>query len=153
MVLICDGNSEIGAHVESNLCYLICLRHLIRSKAVTNRIYFSPETLFFFLHGCAICSKLSSYISTMEEIACKSAIGSKFKPIEMRWRCVLSRVSDPGYNGPDPNPIIEKKRFTSDPAPKKNGLDLLEKIQNRIQCIDMIRIRNLGKPLSGSEHF
>ena len=34
MVLKLDGNSEIGAHV----CYLICLRHLIRSKAVTIRI-------------------------------------------------------------------------------------------------------------------
>ena len=29
MVLTLDGNSEIGAHVRSNLCYLICLRHLI----------------------------------------------------------------------------------------------------------------------------
>ena len=27
MVLILDGNPEIGAHVRSNLCYLICLRH------------------------------------------------------------------------------------------------------------------------------
>ena len=33
MVLILDGNSEIGAHVRSNLCYFICLRHLIRSRA------------------------------------------------------------------------------------------------------------------------
>ena len=36
MVLNLDGNSEIGAHVRSNVCYLICLRHVIRSKAVTN---------------------------------------------------------------------------------------------------------------------
>ena len=35
--LIFDGNSEIGAHVRSILCYLICSRHLIRSRAVTNR--------------------------------------------------------------------------------------------------------------------
>ena len=27
MVLILDDNSEIGAHIKSNLCYLICLRH------------------------------------------------------------------------------------------------------------------------------
>ena len=32
MVLILDGNSEIGAHVRSNLCYLIFLRHLIISR-------------------------------------------------------------------------------------------------------------------------
>ena len=36
MVLILDGNSEIGAHVRSELYYLICLGHLIRSRAVTN---------------------------------------------------------------------------------------------------------------------
>ena len=38
MVLILDGNPEIGVHVRSNLCYFICLRHLLRSRAVTNRI-------------------------------------------------------------------------------------------------------------------
>ena len=32
-----DGNSKIDAHVRRNLCYLICLRHSIKSKAVTNR--------------------------------------------------------------------------------------------------------------------
>ena len=30
MVLILGGNLEIGAHVRSNLCYLICLRHWIK---------------------------------------------------------------------------------------------------------------------------
>ena len=33
MVLILDGNSEIRTHIWSNLCYLICLRHLIESKS------------------------------------------------------------------------------------------------------------------------
>ena len=37
VVLILDGNSEIGAHVKSNLCYLICLRRFIRSRAVKDR--------------------------------------------------------------------------------------------------------------------
>ena len=37
--LILDGNSEIGAHVRSILCYLIYLRHLIRSRKVTHRIF------------------------------------------------------------------------------------------------------------------
>ena len=34
------GNPEIGAHVRRNLSYLICLRHLIGSRAVTYRIFF-----------------------------------------------------------------------------------------------------------------
>ena len=32
MVLILSGYSEIGAHVWSPLGYLICLRHLFRSR-------------------------------------------------------------------------------------------------------------------------
>ena len=32
-ILIFDGYAEIGAHVRSELCYLILLRHLIRSRA------------------------------------------------------------------------------------------------------------------------
>ena len=36
-VLIVDGNSDIGAHVRSYLCCMICLKHIIKSKAVTNR--------------------------------------------------------------------------------------------------------------------
>ena len=33
-------NSEIGAHVRMYLCYLICLRHLEGSIAVTYRKFF-----------------------------------------------------------------------------------------------------------------
>ena len=29
IVLLSDGSSEIGARVRSNLCYFICIRHLI----------------------------------------------------------------------------------------------------------------------------
>ena len=54
MLLISDGNSEIGAHVRSDLCYLICLRHLIKPSSVTNRIFFLP----IFLHTCATYSEL-----------------------------------------------------------------------------------------------
>ena len=64
MVRILDGNSGVGAHVRSNICHLICLRDLIKSRAVTNRIFFSPNRPIF-LHGCATCSKLSSNISSM----------------------------------------------------------------------------------------
>ena len=62
-VLELDVNSEIGAHVRSNPCYLICLRHLIRTRAVANRI-FSPER-YIFLYAYATCSELPSYTSTM----------------------------------------------------------------------------------------
>ena len=46
MVLILDGKSEIGAHVRSILCYLICFRHLIRPKAVTIRSIFLLKSYF-----------------------------------------------------------------------------------------------------------
>ena len=40
IVLILDGNSEMGAHVRSSLGYLIFLIHLERPTAVTDRIFF-----------------------------------------------------------------------------------------------------------------
>ena len=42
MVLLLDVNSETNA--RSKLCYLICLRHLIRSRAVTNRFLSDENT-------------------------------------------------------------------------------------------------------------
>ena len=48
MVFIYDGNSEIGAQVRSNLCYLIYLRHLMRSRGVTNRFFFSHKNFLSF---------------------------------------------------------------------------------------------------------
>jgi len=49
MVLILDDNSE-GAHVRSYFYYLICLRHLIRSRAVTKIVlFFSRKDLVFFM--------------------------------------------------------------------------------------------------------
>ena len=49
VVFILDGKSEIGAYVRSNPCYLICLRHLIRSKTFINHIFFhgALEPLLF----------------------------------------------------------------------------------------------------------
>ena len=38
--LVLDGFSDIGAHVRSKLCCLICIWQLIRSRAITDRIYF-----------------------------------------------------------------------------------------------------------------
>ena len=40
MVYILDGNSVMGAHARSILCYWICSKQLIRSQAVRNRIFF-----------------------------------------------------------------------------------------------------------------
>ena len=64
MLLILDGNSEIGAHVRSNHCYLIYLRKLIRSKTFTNRFVFSKKTHFYSC-VCAAFSELPSNISNM----------------------------------------------------------------------------------------
>ena len=58
MVLSLDGNSFNGAHVRSNLCYLICLRLLISSRAGTNQIFLSERPIF--LH-----TELPSNISTI----------------------------------------------------------------------------------------
>ena len=46
MVLILDVNSEIGTHVTSNLCYVICSRHLIRSRKSQIGIFFSVKAFF-----------------------------------------------------------------------------------------------------------
>ena len=45
MVLLLDSDSEIGATVSSNIWYLICVRHFIRSRTVTNS-FFSKKTHF-----------------------------------------------------------------------------------------------------------
>ena len=40
MVPILDGSYEIGAHVSSDLTYVICRRHLFRSKVVKHLLFF-----------------------------------------------------------------------------------------------------------------
>ena len=64
MVLVLDGKSEKDAHVSSNLCYLICSRHSIRSWAVTNQIYFWGKTYF----PSCVPNMLPYIISTMAVI-------------------------------------------------------------------------------------
>ena len=68
MVHILDGNSEMGVRVRNNLYYLICLRHLITSRAVTNRNFSSPKRPII-LHGCATCFELPTNISTMHYVS------------------------------------------------------------------------------------
>ena len=43
-VLILDGNSEIVAHTRSNICYLSCIRHLVRLRETKNWIFFSTKS-------------------------------------------------------------------------------------------------------------
>ena len=64
MVHILDGKSVVCAHGRSNLCYLISLRHSIRTKAVTNRIFLAPKKPIYH-NACATCSALPCDISTM----------------------------------------------------------------------------------------
>ena len=66
MVLILDGNSLIGAHVWRNDCYSTCSRHLVTSRAVTNRIFYLKSP--FFLHACVTCYELPSNIDTMNRL-------------------------------------------------------------------------------------
>ena len=61
LVLLLDGNSEIGAFVRNSLSHLICARHLISSKAFTIRIFFfSPKGLFSLIVPEHVLSLLSS---------------------------------------------------------------------------------------------
>ena len=62
MVLIIDGSAEIGAHVRSNIFNLICLRHLIRSRAIINCI-FLLEDLFSFKRAQHILSYDLKYLN------------------------------------------------------------------------------------------
>ena len=56
MVLVLDGNAEIGATWHNG--YLLCLRHLFISRAVINTISLLGKT-------CATCSDLPYNNSTM----------------------------------------------------------------------------------------
>ena len=90
---------KIGAHVMRKLCYLICLRHLIKSSAITNR-FFSPKTPIF-LYPCSTYSELPSnmgtYYASTEELPFTTealilvaslikSIQRKINAIKLRWR-------------------------------------------------------------------
>ena len=63
MIITLDVYSEIGADMMSNLCYLICVRHLMRSKSIPNRIFFFKNTYSPSYVRCMFW--LLPYISTM----------------------------------------------------------------------------------------
>ena len=48
------ANAEIGAHVRRNICYLICSRHLTRSRVVTSQIFFVRKVLFSFMRAQSV---------------------------------------------------------------------------------------------------
>ena len=52
MVLVLDGNSEIGAHV----CYLICLRHLIQVQEQSKIGFFLLKDLFSLMRAQHVLS-------------------------------------------------------------------------------------------------
>ena len=89
MVIILDGASEIVAHVRSNLFYLICYRHLMRSKSVTYQIFFLPK-IPIFLHVCAIFSELPSNNSAMVSIKYFMTSDSSSKKSDDRLSEVVS---------------------------------------------------------------
>ena len=62
MVFISDGNEELGLHARSNLCYLIFLRHSIRSRAGTNLIFFLSKKTYF-----PTCVRAQHVLSTMDK--------------------------------------------------------------------------------------
>ena len=55
--IILDGNSEIGAYVRSNLCYLMSLKQ--------SQITFVLTKKPIVLHACATCSELQSNLGTI----------------------------------------------------------------------------------------
>ena len=46
MVLILDGNSEIGVQIRSNLFDFIFVIHLIRYQEQSQNVFFSSETSY-----------------------------------------------------------------------------------------------------------
>ena len=61
MVFILDGNSEI----RNKISYSICLRHLIRSRVVTNLFFFLRKNFFSFMRAHHV---LSYHLYTQREI-------------------------------------------------------------------------------------
>ena len=67
-------NKKISAHVRSNLCDVICFRHLIISEQ--SYIGFIVPKRPIDLHECATCFELPSNIITMMKILSFNKAGS-----------------------------------------------------------------------------
>ena len=75
MVLILDGNSEIGVHARSNLRYLVCLKQLVKIGSRHKLNIFPPQRPIC-LHAGFTYSELPSNISTMT----KMVVGCRLNP-------------------------------------------------------------------------
>ena len=73
MVLKLDGNSEVGAHTWRNLYYSICLRHLIRSRAFTNRMVFLRKYSF------PSCVRIVFWVAIIYKYHDFARLGGKFQ--------------------------------------------------------------------------
>ena len=93
MVLILDGNSEIGVHIRSNLCFWTCFRHLIHSGAVTIGIFSSPKWTIF-LHHVPI--ELTCNPSTMVAREGANNKTANFAVFHVGTRRIYYLDSDPG---------------------------------------------------------
>ena len=56
MVLLIDGNSEIDAHVWSEISFLVCLRRLFRSTAVASSEFILKKEQILITHTQRILS-------------------------------------------------------------------------------------------------
>ena len=63
MVLILDGHSEIGAHVCSDIDFLVCMVYIYRKQSQKSDFFLHNRPTF--LHMRAIYSELPSNINTM----------------------------------------------------------------------------------------
>ena len=89
MVLIWDGNSLTVAHVRRNLCFFTCLRHLIRSRAVRNRI-FPCKNLFSLLRAQNVLNYHLIYHGTILLIShIQAASNVEYRKIAIRFGLLL----------------------------------------------------------------
>ena len=65
MVYVLKCYSEIGAHVSSEIGYLICLRHFFLDIESSHKSEFFYSKNLLFCYTCATCYDLPSNISTM----------------------------------------------------------------------------------------
>ena len=100
MVLKLDVNSVRAATERSDLCYLIFLRHLIRSRTCMQSqiIFFSPIRPTF-LHAFTSCSELPSNRSNMDptNLHIKLARNYQIKVCRLYNSTMYSRVQRLNY--------------------------------------------------------
>ena len=87
IVLILDVNSEMGAHVRSKIGKLPRLKPFFQNKSSRNLNVMSEKSIF--LHKCATCSELPSYIRTM----LYTVLDTTYIHTNMQYICTYERLS------------------------------------------------------------